>query len=501
MLTLPIQQRSQAPEVLAAGGRQLFLEAVGNPLSPVQGLDDEDGESSGVKVTVKNTFIELHGEDEEHADSSLHATGAHTCSARLSSPTPSSLIPESRLKDVVEEENSAIIEEEDAEAHGEVSHQASAVAADSATATEVAAAGVAAPPAVPPPQYMAPAAFEEGPTSPPPSTAPGALAGRDILRVAFASLASSPIKDSSEDEDDGIKVRVKNTFIDVERDASPVNDRSARSCTARLSGSSSPTFFVQKVATAPAPKVVSAVRVPSICVTAAPQPALPTVVKAAPQTLVPTVVQQPAQQQRQIITSVNFTAPAVSAGVPAPAVVAASGTSPGSALHGQVDADGQPLCEPCAWFYKATGCQNGATCRRCHLCPEGEIKIRRKKKIAKLRGSDAPPGATAAAAGLSPGPGSTSSFSASPSSFASPGGRGASASSASHFTPSSSRWADFNVEEEEDAAQAPSSQQASPAKQAASPVRPRGLVPPAAGAGRTHGAVRPEHGHTVRGTR
>ncbi|CAE7945498.1 unnamed protein product [Symbiodinium sp. KB8] len=44
----------------------------------------------------------------------------------------------------------------------------------------------------------------------------------------------------------------------------------------------------------------------------------------------------------------------------------------GSAAHG-VD------CRPCAWFWKSEGCKNGKACRHCHLCPEGEI--RRKKKM------------------------------------------------------------------------------------------------------------------------
>lgn len=42
-------------------------------------------------------------------------------------------------------------------------------------------------------------------------------------------------------------------------------------------------------------------------------------------------------------------------------------------------------CSPCAWFWKAQGCQNGVECRRCHLCPEGELKARKKSKVAALR--------------------------------------------------------------------------------------------------------------------
>mmetsp|Transcript_38713 Transcript_38713/g.86661 ORF Transcript_38713/g.86661 Transcript_38713/m.86661 type:complete len:323 (+) Transcript_38713:85-1053(+) len=45
----------------------------------------------------------------------------------------------------------------------------------------------------------------------------------------------------------------------------------------------------------------------------------------------------------------------------------------GSAAHG-VD------CRPCAWFWKSEGCKNGKDCRHCHLCPEGEIRRKKKQK-------------------------------------------------------------------------------------------------------------------------
>lgn len=50
----------------------------------------------------------------------------------------------------------------------------------------------------------------------------------------------------------------------------------------------------------------------------------------------------------------------------------------GSELHGS----GQ--CRPCAWLYKPGGCKNGSQCKHCHLCPDGEIKARRKEKVASL---------------------------------------------------------------------------------------------------------------------
>mmetsp|Transcript_82465 Transcript_82465/g.163695 ORF Transcript_82465/g.163695 Transcript_82465/m.163695 type:complete len:808 (-) Transcript_82465:404-2827(-) len=51
----------------------------------------------------------------------------------------------------------------------------------------------------------------------------------------------------------------------------------------------------------------------------------------------------------------------------------------GSALHGT------GMCRPCAWFWKPQGCGNGMDCCHCHLCPEGEIKARRKMKVAVMR--------------------------------------------------------------------------------------------------------------------
>jgi len=53
--------------------------------------------------------------------------------------------------------------------------------------------------------------------------------------------------------------------------------------------------------------------------------------------------------------------------------------SRGSALH---DIGG---CQPCAWFWKSGGCKNDRECSRCHACPEGEVKVRRRAKKTMLR--------------------------------------------------------------------------------------------------------------------
>lgn len=53
--------------------------------------------------------------------------------------------------------------------------------------------------------------------------------------------------------------------------------------------------------------------------------------------------------------------------------------SHGSVLH----SDG--TCRPCAWFWKPGSCKNGIECGHCHLCPEGEIKNRKKCKQTIMR--------------------------------------------------------------------------------------------------------------------
>merc|ERR1711972_123814 len=67
------------------------------------------------------------------------------------------------------------------------------------------------------------------------------------------------------------------------------------------------------------------------------------------------------------------------------AIMAPSGLLPptlpsiGSRNHGS------GRCKPCGWFWKPAGCANGAECGHCHLCPEGEIRLRRKAKLFVIR--------------------------------------------------------------------------------------------------------------------
>jgi len=67
-------------------------------------------------------------------------------------------------------------------------------------------------------------------------------------------------------------------------------------------------------------------------------------------------------------------------------------TSKGSELHGTGE------CRPCAWFWKSVGCQNGSACQHCHLCPEGELRARKKAKAAARLAAEASTGTSFQAA-------------------------------------------------------------------------------------------------------
>mmetsp|Transcript_37114 Transcript_37114/g.97739 ORF Transcript_37114/g.97739 Transcript_37114/m.97739 type:complete len:581 (-) Transcript_37114:344-2086(-) len=53
--------------------------------------------------------------------------------------------------------------------------------------------------------------------------------------------------------------------------------------------------------------------------------------------------------------------------------------SAGASLHGTGN------CSPCAWFWKARGCGSNTDCEFCHMCPDGELKRRKKMKIAAIK--------------------------------------------------------------------------------------------------------------------
>lgn len=60
----------------------------------------------------------------------------------------------------------------------------------------------------------------------------------------------------------------------------------------------------------------------------------------------------------------------------------------GSRFHGMLAQDGSMGCDPCVWFWREGGCMNETNCKRCHLCSDGEAKIRRKEKMKQKRAAE-----------------------------------------------------------------------------------------------------------------
>jgi len=226
-----------------------------------------------------------------------------------------------------------------------------------------------------PPTYAAPLVFQQDMPLPPPPAPPSAQMDAkpgmttniaDSPGSTASTAASSPDKRPmpssgrlSTDSTDSGRVIVKNTFIEFEETPVARRDRYAMSCTARFS---EPAAF-------PCLASPTGAAGPPVTTVSEQQPWAPT-----------------AQVQQEAAAVVQNEAGVTQA------------PSMGSKMHGVTDASGQPMCQPCAWFYKDSGCLNGAGCRYCHLCPQGELKNRKKAKIQRLRAQDA---AAAAAAGES----------------------------------------------------------------------------------------------------
>jgi hypothetical protein len=190
-------------------------------------------------------------------------------------------------------------------------------------------------PVVGPPMTSAPSSPSTFSAGRSPVPAPPAYAAP----VTFKDQTSQPPLEEAVgfDRDFGHEYIVKNTFVDVQDDATPMGNlwRLPQTCQARFSGDEAGLAF--GVASAPVGGDAFGARAA----------ASPT---AQPVSLAP--------------------------------------PSLGSAEHGKIGPDGQPVCMPCAWFYKDNGCKNGQTCRYCHLCPNGELKNRKKMKIQRLRNQD-----------------------------------------------------------------------------------------------------------------
>lgn len=138
-------------------------------------------------------------------------------------------------------------------------------------------------------------------------------------------------------------------------------------------------------------------------------------------------------------------ADAAAAAVAAPVMWGLASTAPSksSQLRSLIMEDGQPSCSPYAWNHKDSGCQHGANCIRCDSCSEGEQKLRKQQKLAKLRKAETT-GAPAVNAPTSPASESVANTSAAALSRAG-ATRGAPAPGHKIIGP---RWADIDSEEE-----------------------------------------------------
>lgn len=381
-VVLPIGQRPKTteagrqvaearPEELAGrAGQQVLIEALRGIWTPAA-TSEEAG--SSVRISVKNTFINVSGEDPTPS-SSLHQLGAVTCSARFSEPTPSS-IP-------------LMEEDEDLGFVGAPTPEAS-MALGGRLQARAPAMSDPVPQVTPPPTYQAPVIFREDSAElpPPPQVSPSeASHGRHIFMAALGVHGNSPASAT----DDSVKVKVRNTFIEVDAgDDMDIDDGIVhpKSCTAALHGGAmlrrggSGGFVTQAQSFSSALMPQSTMVVPQGMVMMQ-QPMIQ-------QSIGATTVMRPmtAVQAAPMIRTVA--APATTITVTAAPVVTATAPSLGSEHHGKIDEKGEALCQPCAWFHKGAGCQNGLACRRCHLCPEGELKLRKKQKVQRLRNTEA----------------------------------------------------------------------------------------------------------------
>lgn len=192
-----------------------------------------------------------------------------------------------------------------------------------------------------------------------------AFVGRQVLLEALShnALATTPFAP-------GMKLVVRNTFIDVASDTTMVDHRGSQTCIAKLHGSAPATFGFPRTPT----ELTRAVSLPACAVD------LPGCYPPSPTSPLPTLgaaISFPANSEMQ--TSNGRWGQAFIAERPLRSV--------GSRLHGIVSLEGSPVCKPCAWYQKNMSCLNGASCGYCHLCPPGELKKRKKEKIARLRGS------------------------------------------------------------------------------------------------------------------
>lgn len=338
---------AEAAAVASKAGRQVLFEALQSAWSPAResalsGSDMNDG----VKLTVKNTFIDVDSEDD---DPGFHYSGAKTCTARLSDPVPTDMCAE-ELSQTLQNMQPQLYEETPMmDRIGTANGFFGAVPKIPAPSMP--------PPAFPAPAAPAPGTFgiqQPGPPGPPPNASPRANFGQQLFVAALSGKMEMPQQAQLQQ-------------VGGSPGSSPNQQMMQTAGVSMVSSEGGQINYMQPVMMMATPVI----NTPVINVQV---PASPAMAQAT--TMSPTA-------------SVGACATATAVAAPVVSGLASAAPSKGSQLHGQITEDGQPACQPCAWFHKVTGCQNGANCTRCHLCPEGELKLRKKQKLARLRNAEA----------------------------------------------------------------------------------------------------------------
>jgi len=194
------------------------------------------------------------------------------------------------------------------------------------------------------------------------------------------TMRSSDVRGAANSTRVDLKFTVKNTFIDVESEDVATPARGAQTCHARLTGLDAefhPDLTSPK-SDAGAEDFRFDQRIPSVMPPLYTAPTFTSEFLAEP---VP-----PSASPKVCLEGRAFEAETT---VTQSSLTASSLPSEGSRLHGTTGPEG-PVCRPCAWFQKDGNCLNGVSCGFCHLCPQGELKIRKKLKIARIRKGTSP---------------------------------------------------------------------------------------------------------------
>lgn len=222
---------------------------------------------------------------------------------------------------------------------------------------------------------------------------PTLLMARSGESKVIETTASKPVAKSRpllahlEDlpEDMPAEFCVRNTFIDTAAQLSPslegfYRQREVQTCPSSHAGRLLQVGLFQDVLLSPAPPQVLST---APMAQAQAQPLAPPPVPAPAQA--PLVAAAVLPTAAPPATAPRFAGSAAAQTVSPPHPLAAERAVPsvGSALHASRQ------CKPCGFFY-SKGCDNGAACTFCHVCPPGEKRRRQKEKFASTSKSSAP---------------------------------------------------------------------------------------------------------------